>query len=252
MAHVSQLFEIPNDLSDEQAALTDPLGCSLRAAGRARLSGADAVLVYGAGMLGLGVVWALRALGYPGRVDVVARHRHQSELARRLGASEVLELPGERRGRFETIAKRTGGRVTRARFGNYMLSGGYDVVFECIGGRRTIEEALKWAGSRGQVIILGMGHGRGADMTPIWFGELDVMGVSGRGVEGYRGRKLRTYQLCHELMRSAPADVTALLTHTFDLADYKAALSAAINKGAHKSVKVAFRFDAPARKKSAG
>lgn len=242
VAHVSQLVEVPPELTDELAILTDPLACSLHCVGRADLAAAKNVLVYGAGILGLGAVWGLRAAGYDGRIDVIARHAHQAERADRLGASEVLCPPPDKRRRFELLAERTGGRVTRARFGSYMLSGGYDVVFECIGSRGTIEQALKWTRSRGQMVMVGMGHGRGADMTAIWFGELTVVGSSGRGEEDFRGRKIHTYRMAHELMLSGAAELRPLLTHTFALADYKAALKAAIDKGAHRSVKVAFRF----------
>jgi threonine dehydrogenase-like Zn-dependent dehydrogenase len=237
--------------------LTDPLACSVHAVGRTDPSSAGSVLVYGAGVLGLGVVWALRATGYAGRIDVVARHEHQGRLARRFGATDVLFLSAGRAARFESIARRTGGRVVRARLGNVMLSGGYDVVFECVGHQETIEEALKWARSRGQVIMVGMGDGRGSDMTPVWFGELTVVGVSGRGQEDLsgrgplaaergasRGQGIHTYRLVHQLMLSGGPDVSCLLTHTFELAEYKAALWAAMDKRTHRSVKVAFRLPA--------
>ncbi len=242
LAHVSQLFEVPPGLSDKQALLTDPLACSLHAVKRADLSAAEKILVCGAGTLGLGVVWALRATGYPGQIDISARYGHQGELARRLGASEVLALPAGKRKRFALIAGRTGGRVRPARLGNYMLSGGYDVVFECVGTPRAIEEALKWTRSRGQTVLVGTGHGRGADLTSLWFGELTVIGASGRADEDHRGRKVHTYRLVHELLRGPGPDVSAMLTHTFPLERYHEALDAARRKGVHRSIKVAFAF----------
>jgi len=242
VAHVSQLVEAPPELTDEQALLTDALACSLHAALRADLSGAESVLIYGAGVLGLGIVWALRAIGFDGKIEVIARYPHQQALAASLGADEVLVLPAGRRQQFELIAARTGARLTRARFGNYMLSGGYDVVFECVGRSETIANALKWARARGQVVLVSTGHGRDSDLTPVWFGELNVVGAYGRGMEDFRGRKERTYRLVHELMASGGGETGALLTHTFELSDYKAALTTAMNKGAHGSVKVAFRF----------
>jgi len=242
VAHVSQLIEPPAHLTDEQAVLTDPLACSLHAVGRVDMSRAEHVLVYGAGILGLGVVWALRAVGFDGRIDVIARHEHQGRLARQLGAGEVLYLPADAAGRFQAIRQRTGGRVTRARFGSYMLSGGYDVVFECVGRTRPLQDAVKWTRSRGQLVMLGTGHGRGADLTSVWFGELTVLGASGRGVEDFRGRRMHTYQLVHELLAESAADVSGLLTHTFALEQYKTALSVAFAKGPNRSVKVAFRL----------
>ncbi len=242
VAHTSQLIEIPQRIPDEQAILTDPLACSLHAVLRADLSRVERVLVYGAGILGLGVVWALRAVGFDGKIDVIARHRHQGRLAGEFGADEVLYPPAGRRERFEAVAERTGSRLTRARFGNYMLSGGYDAVFECVGSERSIEEALKWTAARGQVILVGTGHGRGTDMTALWFRELTVIGAYGRSVEDFAGRRIQTYQLVHELMLAGSPDLSVLLTHTFSLTDYKAALSVAMHKARHESVKVAFRF----------
>jgi len=241
-AHVSQLIAPPAELSDEQAVLTDPLACGLHAVLRADLSKARRVFVYGAGVLGLAVVWALRASGWDGAVEVAARHGHQGELARALGADAVLALPAGRRARFEAVAARVGGRVVPVRFGNAALAGGYDVVFECTGAVGAMEEAFKWARGDGQVVLVGTGHGRGADLTAIWFGELTVLGASGRAEEDFQGRRVHTYRLAHELMLASGSDVTALITHRFGVADYRSALAAAMGKARHRSVKVVFDF----------
>ena len=240
VAHVSQLIEPPADFTDAQALLTDPLACSLHAALAADLTDAQRVLIYGGGILGLGIVWALRAIGYAGQIDTIARYAHQADFAHDFGADNAGPLPQAKAARFEAVAERTGGRVSRARFGNYMLSGGYDVVFECVGGDRTITESLKWTRAGGQTVMVGTGHGRGADMTTIWFGELTVIGAYGRSIESFRGRRVHTYDLVHELMADADG-LERLLTHTFDLAEYKAAFAAAMDKAASGSVKVALR-----------
>ena len=239
VAHRSQLVAVPEGMSDELAVLTDPLACALHAVLRADLSAAERVLVYGGGVLGLGTVWALRATGFAGRVDAIARHAHQAAWARRLGADKVLALPRGRVGRFAAVAERVGGRVVRARLGGIALSGGYDVVFECVGSSASMEEAIKWTRSRGQTVLVGTGHGRGTDLTAVWFGELTVLGVSGRGVERFAGREIETYALAHELMTSRGEGLEGLLTHTFPLADWRKALATAMDKSAG-SIKVAF------------
>ena len=245
VAHVSQLIEPPADMPDELAVLTDPLACSLHAVLRAGLGTDEHVLIYGAGMLGLGIVWALRATGFSGRIDVVARYEHQERLARRFGAAEVLRLPRRSGARFQAIAERTGGRPTRARFDNYMLSGGYDAVFECVGSRHTVTESLKWTRAGGKVVLVSTGHARGADLTALWFGELSVIGAYGRSFEDYQGRQVHTYRLVHELMGPAAGDLAELLTHTFGLDEYKGALAVAAGKDRHAAVRVALRFPRP-------
>lgn len=241
LAHASQLIELPGEIPPEVGVLTDPLACSLHAVLRADLSAARSVLVYGAGILGLGVVWALRAVGYAGQIDVIARHRHQADWARKLGAGEILALPRRGRERHQAIADRTGGRLLEARFGNFTVSGGYDVLFECVGTKDTLQEALKWTGGRGQVVLVATGHARGADLTPIWFSELNVLGAYGRSEESFGGRRIHTYRLTHEFMRKDPGLLAGLLSHTFALDQYREALSTASDKS-QGSIKVAFRF----------
>ena len=243
VAHQGQLVPIPEGISDEQAILTDPVACSVHAVLRAdQISSAKTVLIYGTGVLGLGLVAALRATGYRGRIDAIGRRQMIGDLAADFGADNFLDLPGETRDRFERIAELTGATVQRARFGNYMLSGGYDVIFDCLTTRRSITECLKWARARGQVVYVGTGYGGGIDLTPIWFRELQLIGAYGRQMEDYQGRKIGTYQLVHELMAGGELNVGAMLTHKFPLKQYRCAFKAVLNKGRHNAIKVAFDF----------
>jgi threonine dehydrogenase-like Zn-dependent dehydrogenase len=242
VAHVSRLVPVPDELPDELAALTDPVGCALHAVLRADLAGVERVLIYGAGVLGLSAVACLRAVGYAGRIDALDVHDYLRPIAAAAGADHFLRLPADDRGRFERVAERTGGRVHRVRFGNYALSGGYDAVFDCLGSRRSLNESLKWARSRGQVVLVGTGHGGRVDLTSIWFAELTVLGAYGRQKEHYQDRRVDTYRLVHELMAAGKLDVRGLLTHTFRLGDYRQAMTVAMNKARHQAVKVAFDF----------
>jgi len=242
VAHESQLVAVPDGISDKQAVLTDPLACSLHAVLRANLEDARRVLVYGTGAIGLGVISALRAVGYDGRIDALDVHDYLEAPAKARGASEFLRLSADTAERFATIAERTEGAVQQVRFGNCMLSGGYDVVFECVGASHSLEEALKWTRARGQVMMVGTGSGGGADLTPIWFRELEVRGGYGRQIEDFEGRRIGTYQLVHEMLASGRLSADGMVTHTFALADYRRAFDVALNKAKHSAVKVVFDF----------
>jgi threonine dehydrogenase-like Zn-dependent dehydrogenase len=241
VAHRGQLVPAPEEMSDEQAVLTDPLACSLHAVLRAGASQARRVLVYGAGMIGLGVIGCLRATGYRGQIDVLDRAGYLADLARAMGADEFLLLPHNAASRFAAIAERTGGKVHALRLGNYMLSGGYDAVFDCVGGRRSLSECLKWTAGRGQVVMVGTGCGA-ADLTPVWFTELDVIGAHGRGMERFEGQEIGTYPLVYKLMISGRLKTAGLLTHVFPIAEYRRAFEVASNKAVYRAVKVAFDF----------
>ena len=192
VAHVSQLVPVPDSLSDEEAVLTDPLACGLHAALRADLSSAGTVLVYGAGVMGLAVTACLRATGFAGRIDVADRSAKPEARAKGLGASDFFVPPADARERYELVARRTGATFHEGRLFSFMLCGGYDVTFECVGSVVTITESLRWARSRGQVVMVGTGHGRGADLTPVWFRELTVLGAYGLQLESFQGRRIGT------------------------------------------------------------
>jgi L-iditol 2-dehydrogenase len=105
-----------------------------------------------------------------------------------------------------------------------------------------VTEALKWTRARGQVVMVGTGHGRGVDLTPIWFRELVVVGACGRQVETFQGRRVGTYQLVHELMSAGRLPVRDMLTHTLRIGDYRKAMQTAMYKDRHRAIKVAVDF----------
>ena len=84
------LLEVPNGLSTEHAALTEPMAVGVHAVAKARLEPDDAPLVIGCGPVGLAVIAALRHRGVRPIVaaDFSSRRR---ELAMALGADVVID-----------------------------------------------------------------------------------------------------------------------------------------------------------------
>lgn len=76
---------VPDNLNLELAALVEPLSVSLHGVNRARVKPGSKVVVYSAGMIGLGVLFNLRRRGVRDIV-VVDRQEFRLDLARRLGA----------------------------------------------------------------------------------------------------------------------------------------------------------------------
>ncbi len=90
--------------------------------------------------------------------------------------------------------------------------------------------------------MVGTGDGGGADLTPLWFRELMVIGAYGRQIESFGPERIGTYQLVHKLMLAGKLPTAGLLTHTFKLDDYRQAFATAMDKGTHAAVKAAFDF----------
>jgi len=209
---------------------------------RADLTTAGQILVYGGGAIGLTLVAGLRAVGYTGRIDVLVRNRFAEGLATQYGADQGVILSGQAKDRFAQVAELTGGSVQKSRFSQYMLNGGYDVIFECVGSAQSINESLKWTRARGQVVLVGTNHGGRVNLTPIWFRELRILGAYGRQEESISGRRINTYEFVHELMQQKKLQLAGLLTHTFRIEDYREAFTVSMHKKQHRAVKIAFDF----------
>jgi len=109
VAHQSQLFSVPENVSDENAALAEPFAGALHWVMRNLPGDDDTILILGAGVVGLCTLVALRALGSGARAIVLAKYPFQGEMARRFGADQVIYL---REGDyFQALAEATGGRL---------------------------------------------------------------------------------------------------------------------------------------------
>ncbi len=239
VAHESQLHRVPDELSDEAAVLAEPLSCALHAVIRGRpATGAPNTLIVGAGTMGLLTLAALRGLEVQGRVTVWAKHRQQQELAREFGADEVVPAtPGS----FGELCQRIGASQHRAEIGATTVLGGYDLVFDCVGSPRSLDDALRLTRSRGTTVLVGMpGIPKTVDWTTIWFKEIQVLGAYAYGVEELGGERVRTFELALRLLRGKLAHLTKLVTHRFPLTDYRRAIQTALFTGPARSIKTVF------------
>ena len=66
------------------------------------------------------------------------------------------------------------------------------------------------------------------DESPVWWQELNMVGVDAHGMEHWKGRDLYTFDLTQEWIRDGIYKVDGFVTHHFRLDDYKAALKLAM------------------------
>lgn len=152
------LLPVPEGLSDEVAALTEPCAVALHAVRAAALAEGEGVLVMGAGPIGLMVLLWLKKL-HRGPVIVTNRSRARAGLAGELGADAVFD-PGQPDLREEMArvigpvapGPQPGGRAITLPMAIPMPG----VVFECAGAPGAIQEAMRLVRPLGQVIALGV------------------------------------------------------------------------------------------------
>lgn len=236
IAHESQLFPVDDALEDHAAVLIEPLAIGVHAALGSPPDGADPVLVIGSGPIALGTVWALRATGYGGELLAQTKRDHEARLARRLGASAVVE-PGDA-AREALIA--TGAQAYMPIVGPEVYSGGgFPLVFDCVGSRQSLDQALRYVAARGRIVVLGCAaQVPRLDLTFLWARELDLKGYVMYGRERFRGAERHTFEITQDLLLETRAPVQDLITHVYPLAEYRDALGAALNRRRSGSVKV--------------
>ena len=138
--HEQFAHPVPDTLSDDAAALLEPLSVGLWACRKGEVGAGSRVLVTGAGPVGLVALQAALALG-AATVTVTDVNPHRLSLARELGATEALDVSGS------PVAASA---LT------------VDVLLECSGHPAATADAIRAVAPAGRVVLVGMG---GDEMT---------------------------------------------------------------------------------------
>lgn len=242
LAHESQVYRVPDAVNDENALLVEPFATSLHAVLANPPRDDQTALVFGAGVIGLGIVAAIRALGSKARIIVIARHGIQKDLAKLFGADEIISSSRDG-SHFAAFAKAVNGKLLKPILGKPVLVGGADVVYECVGNADSIDDSLRFARARGVVVLAGLAAvPNGVDWTPIWMKELDLKGTYTYGYDEWQGKRWRTFDLALDLMAQGKADLSPMITHKFPLSEYARAFDVVNKRSRERSVKVVFEF----------
>lgn len=194
---------IPAALSDDAAALHEPLGVAIWATGKGRVAPGRRVLVTGAGPVGLLVV----------------------QLCRARGATEVLVTdPNEAR---LQLAERYGATAHRGGLDG-LPAPPPDVVVECTGIPEVVADAIRAAGRAADVVLVGMGaRDPVLPLAHVQSRELTLHGVF---------RYAETWPTARDLAVAGTVDLDGLVTHRFGL-ERTAAAFACVREDASTVVK---------------
>lgn len=244
VAHESQLYRIPENVTDENALLVEPFGVGLHAVLQDLPADEETILVIGAGAIGLLTIAALRVLGSHARILVLARYPFQARAALKLGATEIIPA-GRGRDYYAEIAGRTGARIHTPLFGKRVIEGGVDRTFECVGSDPALDDALRLTRSGGRVVLVGVpGIPKTVDWTAIFIKELDVRGsYIYNHAEPFCGKKWKAFDLALDLMQRGELDVGWMVTHKFRLDDYGRAFRLLEQRGAGEVIRAVYEFD---------
>jgi len=239
VAHETQLFPLPEELDDRTAVLIEPLAIGVHAVLNAPPKQGEPALVIGSGPITMATVWALRATGFGGDLVVQAKRDKEVKLALALGASQVVRPGMEAR---QALVD-TGAMAYQPLAGPEVYSGGgFPLIYDCVGSRVSLDQAIRYATPRGRIIVLGCSAQiRKLDLTFLWSRELEIRGFLGYGREDWDGKELHTFEITRELLLRKPLPIDRMVTHIFPLEQYREALKAATNRRRSGAMKVVLK-----------
>ena len=193
------VFKLPDVITDDMAAILDPLGNATHTALSFDLVGED-VLITGAGPIGIMAVAIARYAGAR-HIVITDVNDYRLALAKKMGASVALNV--------------TNGSLddTMAELG---MEEGFDIGMEMSGNPTALRDMLRTLHHGGRVALLGIPPGETAiDWNNVIFKGLILKGIYGREM-------FETWYKMASMLQSG-LDISPIITHHFDLADYEQA-----------------------------
>ena len=203
-----------NGLDAAVVALQEPMGNAVHAAFAEPIEGRT-VLVTGCGPIGLCAVGIARAAG-ASFVVATDTEPYRLELARTMGADLALDATDPDTER----------RIVEATSGD-----GVEVVLEMSGAVPALHQALRVITRGGRISLLGIFNGS----VPLELSDQVIM--QGLRLHGIFGRRVYdTWERTQALLRSGALDVTPIITHRLDLAEWPKAFELLESRHAGKVV----------------
>ena len=214
----NRLHVVPDDFSDRQAILIEPLATPVHAARLAGPLEGKAVAILGAGTIGLLLLAAVLHHGAR-RVVVTDVLRTKRDRALAQGARAVVDA-----GQPDVVAQ------VRSELGESA-----DVVFDCVAVQATVSQAVEMALKGGTVVIVGVP----AQPISVPLPEIQDQQVRIQGSATYVAED---YAVAIDLLRAGKVVPDSIITAEFPLARVADAF-AALDSGEH--IKVIVTADAP-------
>jgi threonine 3-dehydrogenase len=189
-------FPIPDDIPDEIASILDPFGNAAHTALSFDLVGED-VLITGAGPIGIMAAAICRHVGAR-HVVITDMNPYRLELARKMGAHRTVNIQEE--------------SLKEIMPGLNMVEG-FDVGLEMSGVPAAFRQMLDVMNHGGKIAMLGIPPAEAAiDWTKVIFKGLTIKGIYGREM----------YETWYKMIAliQGGLDLTPMITHRFDVADY--------------------------------
>lgn len=132
----ANVYHIPDTLDLESAAFAEPLSCAIHGMDLIQVESGKTVVLYGLGAVGSLMLQLIKLTG-PSKIIVVEKEQAKKDVALALGADLVVDDQ-----EIVSVGKQMN----------------IDYVIECIGLKKTMEQAIEIAGKNAKVLLFGLGN----------------------------------------------------------------------------------------------
>lgn len=212
----NQVYELPEQVTDEQATFLDPMIASLHAVDIGAPKPLDRVAILGAGPIGLLIAQFVKAFG---AVQTFVSDLAPENLiaARAVGVDVAYDVSGGGGGYPEVVLDHTGGE-------------GADLVFNTVGSTESIEASLSMLKKGGTLVLLATKE------KEIRFPALMLSGE--RTIKSSANALYRDFPRALDFLATGTVRVDPLISHRFALGAGCEAFETACNKEQSGAIKI--------------
>lgn len=193
------VFQIPDAVSYEEAAIFDPFGNAVHTALSFDLVGED-ILITGAGPIGIMAAAVSRHVGAR-KIVLTDINEYRLDLARKMGFEYCINVTKKD---VVKLMKEIG------------MTEGFDVGMEMSGNQRAFNDMLSAMRAGGKISLLGiLPNGAGIDWDKVIFKGLIIKGIYGREM-------FETWYKMSTLLQSG-LDIKPVITHNFPVSEFEEA-----------------------------
>ncbi|WP_162800348.1 zinc-dependent alcohol dehydrogenase [Oceanobacillus zhaokaii] len=204
-------YNIPENISLDEAALSEPLACVVRSViERATVKAGDRVVVAGPGTIGLLVLQVARASGGDIVVVGTSKDKARLELATELGAIDTV-IVDDPKDKDKLVS----------------LMGTFDVAFECSGAAPSADNCLQLLKKTGLYVQVGL-YGKKIEF------DHDLALMKEINMTNSYASEPTSWVTALQLLESGKVNVRPLISNKLSLDDWKKGFDIAINKEGYK------------------
>lgn len=200
------VFQIPDNLTYEEAALVEPFSVGIHAAARSQLQPGSSIAIMGMGPVGLMAVAAAKSYG-ASTIIVTDLEPLRLEAAKKMGATHTINV-------LEQDAEKEIKQITNGH--------GVDTAWETAGNPKALQSALGSLARGGKMAIVGLPAQADIPFNVPFIAdnEIDIYGIF---------RYANTYPKGIEFLSSGSIDAKVLITDKYPLEQTYEAMERALN-----------------------